>query len=297
MIETLLDAACRHARAHADADGIARTPIAGLAIVRETVPSPLRYGIQKPLIALVLQGRKRVGLGSDTLDLGAGESLLITAAVPTVSQITRATAGEPYVSLVLDLDMAVIEGLAVEMGAASSVVGAPIRVDHTDTELADAAGRLLRLFDRPEHLSVLRHQLIREMHFWLLSGRHGAAIRSLGAIDSHARRVARALALIQADFARSIRVEELAETAGMSPSSFHEHFRAITALTPLQYQKRLRLIEARRMMLADGATVGHAAYEVGYESVPQFTREYGRFFGMSPARDIKAAKSRMRPAA
>lgn len=190
-------------------------------------------------------------MGSSTFDFGAGESLLITADVPTVSQITQASGGKPYLSLVIDLDRAVIEGLVVEMGSAPYAAGAPVRVEQTESEVTDAALRLLRLLDRPASRPVLEAQIIRELHFWLLSGHHGGAIRSLGVADSHAHRIARAIALIRRNFASPLRVEQLAEAAGMSPASFHEHFRAITSLTPLQFQKQLRLIEARRMMLAD----------------------------------------------
>ena len=144
---------------------------------------------------------------------------------------------------------------------------------------------------------MLQGQLMRELHFWLLSGRHGGSIRSLGVLDSHAQRIARAVAIIRSDFAKPLRVEHLAEVAGMSPSSFHEHFRAITALTPMQFQKQLRLIEARRLLIADGAAISHATYAVGYESVPQFTRDYGRLFGLPPGRDIKAAKANVQAAA
>jgi AraC-like DNA-binding protein len=173
----------------------------------------------------------------------------------------------------------------------------PVRVDPTDAEVADAALRLLRMLDRPASLALLQTQLIRELHFWLLSGRHGGAIRSLGVADSHAQRIARAVAMIRAHFTEALRVEALAEHAGMSTSSFYEHFRAITSLTPLQFQKQLRLIEARRMMLSEGAAIGNAAYAVGYESVPQFTREYARMFGLPPARDIRAARLRVKSAA
>ncbi len=297
MTHTLLDAARRYAAAHADRNGVARTPIAGLTLIRETAPTALQYAVNKPLVALVLQGGKRVTMGSRTFDFGAGESLLITADVPTVSQITRASTGVPYVSLVIDLDPAVIESLLVDMGPTPFVAGTPIRVDPTEAEVADAATRLLRLLDRPASLPVLQAQLIRELHFWLLSGRHGGAIRSLGVAESHAKRVARAVAVIRANFARPLRVEHLAEAAGMSASSLHEHFRAATSLTPLQFQKQLRLIEARRMMLADGAMISNAAYAVGYESIPQFTREYGRMFGLPPARDMKAVRTRTLSAA
>lgn len=293
----LLDAARRYAQAHGGRGNVVPTPLPGLTIVRETSPTALHYAINKPLIALVLQGAKRVTMGSETFDFSAGESLLIAADVPTVSQITRATIAAPYFSLVFDLDPAVIESLVVEIGSAPFAAGAPVRVDPTDKEVEDAALRLLRLLDRPAAAAILQTQLVREMHYWLLSGRYGGAIRSLGVVDSHARRVARAVALIRSDFAKPLRIEQLAAAAGMSPSTLHEHFRVVTSLTPLQFQKQLKLIEARRLMLADGETISNAAYAVGYESVPQFTREYGRMFGQPPARDIKAAKTRMQSAA
>jgi AraC-like DNA-binding protein len=297
MADTLLETVRRYADAHADEYGIAQTPIPGLALVRHTAPTALQYAVAKPLVALVLQGSKRVTMGKQTTEFGAGESLLLTADVPTVSQITRADIRSPYLSIVVDLDPAVIEALVVDMGAAPFEAGMPVRVVPTEAEVADAALRLLRLLDRPASLPVLQTQLIRELHFWLLSGRHGGAIRSLGIAESHAHRIASAVALIRANFARPLRVEQLAEAASMSPSSFHEHFRAITSLTPLQFQKQLRLIEARRMMLAEGAPISNAAYTVGYESIPQFTREYRRMFGLPPARDMKAAKGRSQPAA
>jgi len=293
----LLETARRYAEAHADLDGVAVTPFPGVAIVRQTMPTALDYAVSRPLVALLLQGSKRVTMGSDTFHFGAGESLLITADVPTVSQITRASVAAPYLSLVVDLDLAVIESLVVEMGSSPFVAGKPVRVDPTENEVADAALRLLRLLDRPASVPILQAQLVRELHFWLLSGRHGGAIRSLGVPESHAQRVGRAVKLIRENLAKPIRVEQLAHAAGMSPSSFHDHFRAVTSLSPLQFQKQLRLIEARRLMLSNGEMISNAAYAVGYESVPQFTREYGRLFGMPPARDMKAAKARLRTAA
>jgi AraC-like DNA-binding protein len=294
---TLLQRARRFANAHADENGIAQTPIPGLALVRETAPSALQYAINRPLVAMVLQGSKRVTMGRDSFESGTGQSLLITADIPTVSQITRASVVEPYLSLIVDLDPVVIAGLVAEMDTVSATAGRPLQVDTTEAEVADAALRLMRLLDQPTSLQVLQHQLMRELHFWLLSGRHGGAIRNLGMTDSHARRIARAVALIRENFARPLSVGQLAEAAAMGVSSFHEHFRAITSLTPLQFQKQLRLIEARRKLLADGEMISNAAYAVGYESVPQFTREYGRLFGMPPARDMRGERARSRPAA
>ena len=273
------------------------TKIPGLSVVRETLPSPLQHAINRPLVALVLQGAKRVSTGANSLEFGAGESLLITADVPTVSQITRASMAAPYVSIVFELDASVISQLVAEIGGLPFIAGSPVRVDPTELEVADAALRLLRLLDRPATIPVLQAQLLRELHYWLLAGRHGGAIRMLGIPDSHAQRIARAVNLIRTDFAAPLRVDQLAEAAGMGVSSFHEHFRAITSLTPLQFQKQLRLIEARRLMLSMGEPISNAAYAVGYGSVPQFTREYGRLFGLPPARDMRAAKTQSQSAA
>jgi AraC-like DNA-binding protein len=292
MPDTLLSAVRRYAETHADAAGVARTPIKGLSALRALAPSELLYEITRPLVALVLQGSKRVTMGAKTFDFGAGDSLLVTADVPTVSQITGGNLGAPYFAVVLELDPAVIQDLAAEMQPMPETGGGPVRVDATEAEVADAALRLMRLLQRPQAVPILQAQLLREMHYWLLMGRHGPAIFDLGVPDGHARRVARAVSLIRAEYAQPLRVERLAAAAGMSPSSFHEHFRAVTSLTPLQFQKQLRLIEARRLMLAEGAGASRAAYSVGYESVPQFTREYRRLFGLPPSRDVKAVRTR-----
>ncbi|TDU31675.1 AraC-like DNA-binding protein [Panacagrimonas perspica] len=294
MTHDLLEAARRFADAHVDVDGVARTPFPGFVLFREAAPTPLNYCVNKPLVAMVLQGAKRVTVGGNTVDFGAGQSLLITAEVPTISQITLATSGAPYYSLVLELDLALVEALVVEMGTAPFVVGAPVKVESTETEVRDAAFRLLHLLDRPASVPMLQEQLMRELHFWLLAGRHGGAIRALGVTDSYARRVGRAVSLIRAEYVKPLPMERLAEAAGMSVSTFYTHFRAFTSLTPLQYQKQLRLIEARRSMLAEGTPIAHAAYGVGYESIPQFTREYARMFGNPPARDVREARTRTR---
>lgn len=290
-MSTLLDAVRRHAEAQADKTGVARTPIAGLTTVRATMPSGLVHAISRPLACLVLQGRKLVTMGAQAFSFGAGDSLLITANVPTVSQITVASVAEPYLSLVVELEPATIADLAEQMKAIRGDDNAPVRVDPTDAEVADAALRLMRLLDRPKSVPVLYAQLIREFHYWLLSGRHGVVVRRLGWPDGHAQRIGRAVAVLRAEFAQPLRVARLAAVAGMSPSSFHQHFRAVTSLSPLQFQKQLRLIEARRLMTSDGASASSAAFAVGYESVPQFTREYGRMFGAPPVRDAKAVKS------
>ena len=292
MTHTLLQAVRQYVDTYADPTGLAQTPIPGLTTIRSATPSGLLYAISQPLVCLVLQGSKQVAMGTQSFSFGAGDSLLITADVPTVSQVTRASADAPYLSLVLELDPAVIADLAMQMKEEATIAdGTPVRVEPTDAEVADAALRLMRLLDRPASIPVLHAQLVRELHYWLLEGKHGAAIRRLGWPDGHARRVGRAVALLRAEFARPLSVDRLAATAGMSPSSFHHHFRAVTSLSPMQFQKQLRLIEARRLMMSEGRTASSAAFAVGYESVPQFTREYGRMFGLPPGKDMEAMRN------
>lgn len=290
MTDTLLDTVRRYVGAYADPAGLAQTPVPGLTTIRALAPSGLVYAISRPLVCLVLQGRKEVAMGNRHYAFEAGDSLLITADVPTVSQVTRASADAPYLSLVLGLDLGVIAELGLQMRAAPTAEGGPVRSEPTDTEVSDAALRLMKLLDRPAAVPVLHAQLVREMHYWLLAGQHGPAIRRLGGPDGHAQRVARAVALMRSEYMRALPVERLAAAAGMSPSSFHQHFRSVTSLSPLQFQKQLRLIEARRLMMAEGVSASSAAFAVGYESVSQFTREYGRMFGRPPGRDAEAVR-------
>ena len=290
-METLFDTVRRYADANATPAGIAPTPIASLSTVRATAPSGLVHDISRPLVCLVLQGAKQVTMGTQQYAFAAGDTLLITANVPTVSQITRASIASPYYSLVMELDPAIIAELAVEMRVVLVGDQVPVKVGPTDEEVSDAALRLMRLLERPSSRPVLQKQLMREMHYWLLAGSHGDAIRRLGMIGSHVERVARAVAVLRNEFAEAIAVERLASISGMGISSFHRHFRDVTSMSPLQFQKHLRLIEARRLMMSEGASASLAAFTVGYESVPQFTREYGRLFGQSPMRDTKGLSS------
>lgn len=291
-MDALLEAIRRHADAHPPGSP-APTAIAGLNTVRATAPSALMHDVLRPMVCLVRQGAKRVTMDARDYDFGAGDSLLITADVPTTSRITRASVAAPYYSLALELDAAVIADLVAQMGAPPPAEHAPVRVDPTEAEVADAALRLMKLLDRPESLPVLQAQGVRELHYWLLAGRHGDAIRRLGWPEGHVNRIARAVKLLRRDYTRPLPVERLAAEAGMSASAFHQHFKRVTSLSPLQFQKRLRLIEARRLMHAQGASASSAAYAVGYESVPQFTREYGRMFGATPVADVRAALARV----
>jgi AraC-like DNA-binding protein len=281
-MNALLEAVRRHTESHGKADGVADTAIPGVTTVRATTPSELLHAIPRPLLCMVLQGSKHVTVGQQGTLYQGGDMLLITADMPTVSQVTRASLAAPYLALVLELDAALVAGL-VDDGAAPGA-------GSTDAELADAALRMMRLLDRPAAVPVLHAALLRELHYWLLTGRHGAAVSRLGLPSTCARQVGRAIALLRAEFARPLPIGELAAVAAMSASSFHHYFRQLTSLSPLQFQKRLRLIEARRLMRFQATTASSAAFAVGYVSVPQFTRDYARLFGAPPLRDARMAR-------
>lgn len=285
MTNALLETVNEYLKSSDVLNGVVETEVPNLSIVRYTEPNGLTHAIYQPLICLVLQGTKRVAKSRRSFEFSAGESLLVSTDLPIVSQVTKASPAKPYIALVLHLDLSLLADLAVQMGPKPKETDESFCIQPTDTETAETALRLLRLLQRPGALPVLYESTSRELHYWLLTGTHGEAIRRLGWPDSHAQRVARAVQIIRSRFKETLPVNDLAATAGMSPSSFHNHFRKVTSLSPLQFQKQLRLIEARRIMTSEGSSASDAAYEVGYESVPQFTREYRRMFGLTPAKD------------
>lgn len=293
MTQALCGAVRRYVDVHGDTEGAAATPLPGVGMMRAYAPTGIARLIYKPLVCLILQGAKQVTVGPDTYEFAAGQSAIVGADVPAVSRVTRASRAEPYLALAIDLDTAVLLDLASQLGTPDGAgPAAPaVLVDETDAAVADCALRLVRLIERPESIPLLRPSIGRELHYWLLAGRHGRAIRGLARPDGAAQRVARAVAVLRAEFDRPLRVERLAAAAGMSASTFHHHFRAVTSLSPMQFQKQLRLIEARRRMLGDGLSASRAAFEVGYESVTQFTREYGRMFGRPPRRDVSESRA------
>ena len=294
MADALKQAIQRYANAHANADGFVEAPVPGVSMMRVHAPTGIMHAIYKPVLCLVLQGAKQVTAGDAVHHFAAGQSLIVSVDLPILGRVVRASRAEPYLSLAVDLDMSVMREL---MGQVTATPGLPGRrdpavfVDETDAAIADCALRLVRLLDRPEAAAVLRPAIVTELHDWLLAGRHGAALRRLALPGGHGQRIARAVAVLRAEFARTVPVARLADAAGMSASSFHQHFKAATSLSPLQFQKQLRLLEARRLMVSEGISASRAAFAVGYESVPQFTREYGRMFGMPPGRDASEGRA------
>ncbi len=298
----LRDAVWHYASGQQAFEGVHQTALPALSMVSASAPGGLVHSVARPLICLVLQGTKQVTFQARTLTFQPGDSLLITADVPTVSQVTAAAPDQPYLSLVLELDPQVIADLLLAYPAqfAQTHDKIPAKTgsvcnQQTDNEVADCALRLLRLLERPEAVAVLHSALVRELHYWLLCGQHGAALRQLGWPDGHYPKVARAIRLLRERYQQKLSNEQLAATAGMSSSAFYQHFRAVTSLSPLQFQKQLRLIEARRLMSAAGHNASSAAFAVGYESVSQFNREYSRLFGLPPATDIGLARQQQMP--
>jgi AraC-like DNA-binding protein len=289
MNPALTTAIDRFTRAHADANGIARTRIPGMTLLRVAGTRDVKYAIERPLICLVAQGAKHVTMGETSFSVGAGDSMIVSSNHPTLTRIIDAKQSEPYLSFSLRLDPSLIADCMAEMNAARCLAHAATPQD-TDNEVADVALRMISLHDRPASLAPLQASLVREMHHWLLVGRHGEAIAHLGFPDSHTARIARAIEVIRAEFATAISIERLAGVAGMSASTFHHHFRAQTSLSPIQFQKQLRLIQARRLMLSKGQTSSAAAFAVGYASVQQFTRDYRRLFDLPPVRETEKAR-------
>ena len=288
MSDELKQAVQRYTASHGQSDRVTITPVSGLFLIQRTTPSEMEHTVVQPLVCLVLQGRKRVAMESGTSFYGAGDTMIVTGNVPTASRISEASVASPYLSLALDLDPSVITDLILSAPECRSG-----ETSHdTDKDLQDALRRLVILLERPDSLTVLKDALIREIHHWLLLGRQGQSIQNLGLPGSHSQRIARAVAILRADFAQPLPVERLAEAAGMSRSTFHQHFRAITSLSPLQFQKHLRLIEARRLILSMGHTLSQVAFEVGYESTSQFSREYTRMYGRPPTKDKQAVCDR-----
>lgn len=287
-METLKQAVRAYASRHANSDGLAVTPVPGLRMMCLDGPRGDLHSIYRPLVCLVLQGAKQMTVGREEKVFRAGQSVIVSADMPVVGRIVQASPSEPYLAVAVELEMAILRELAAQLGGVRPQRPSDIRTLFAqDTEAAtlDCASRLMRLLDRPDAAPLLRPGIMRELHYWLLSGEHGAALRTLADPDSHASRLAAAIAILRAEYRSRMPIERLAAAAAMSLTAFHKHFKHMTSLTPGRYQKRLRLIEARRLMLDEGFSASSAAFEVGYESVSQFTREYGRLFQAPPKRD------------
>ena len=273
----------------AESDGDYTTIVPGLSIHRHSSPATPNCAAYKPSLAIIVQGAKRVVFGEETVVYGASDYLLTSIDLPVLSHVSAASPEEPYLSMAFQIDTARIPALLDTIGdktARSSGSPRGMTVSKLTPDLEDAALRLLRLLDRPADMPALLPLIEQEILYRLLTGPHGVKLRQMTTAESQPHQVGRAVAWLKEHYTRPLRIDDLASRVSMSVSSLHHHFKAITAMSPLQYQKQLRLQEARRLMLEERLDAGDAGHKVGYESQSQFSREYARHFGEPPARDI-----------
>ena len=254
----------------------------GVRVLASTTPTEPMPGLTDPVFALVARGRKRTVLNDKIFEYGAGEYLVCSVELPLIAHVTEA----PYLVFGMTLKPTVIAGLLLATATDRDRADVPgVAVSRATDDLLDPVVRLLRLLDRPRDLPVLAEAIEREIHWRLITGEQGAMVRQIGLADSRLAQIGRALRWIREHYADLFRIEDAARVAGMSVTSFHRHFRAVTAMSPLQYQKQIRLQEARARLIAAPHDVAAVGFEVGYESASQFSREYRRVFGLPPGQD------------
>jgi AraC-like DNA-binding protein len=275
------------------------TDIPGLTLHRRTAPTAPCSMTYQPGVTVIAQGRKRVELGRNIFIYDASRFLLTSVDLPVVSRVIEASEKVPCLALSIKLEMPVVRELLrrEEIEVAETPSDSPgMAMGETTVEFLSACCRLVDLLRTPEDIAFLSGLIQREIIYRILQSAEGARLRAIATQGDQSQRTAKAIAWIQANYAKPLRVEDLADVAGMGVSTLHHHFRALTAMSPLQYQKQLRLQAARGRMLMDGLDAASAAFEVGYESASQFNREYSRFFGQPPRRDIRILRSPSAPA-
>jgi AraC-like DNA-binding protein len=290
LAAALIRAARSYGDRYANSDGLFLPPVPGLRIMAKYAPSALIRKMCPPLVCLVLRGAQLITVGRHEQRLfKAGQSVILGIDAPVSGQIVAASREEPYLAVGIELEMTVMQSVALEIGTneASSSFEATLFVETLDDTILNCAVRLMRLIDHPEAIPVVRPAILRELHYWLLTSSHGPNLRRLCIPNSHFERITRAINLLRADFRKPIAAEKLAQVAGLSPTAFRRHFRAMTSVSPNQFQKELRLGEARRLMMTQGYGASRAAFEVGYLSASQFSREYARMFGSPPREDLR----------
>jgi AraC-like DNA-binding protein len=278
----------------ADDDGLHETAVPRLRLIRASVPTQRLPSIYDPGVCVVVQGRKLAHLAGETLEYDPLNYLVISVTMPVVAQIIEASVDRPYLCVRLDVDPVELGALVLEAATpVAPTVGDErgLRLARVTEPLLDAVLRLLRLLQQPDHAPVLAPLALREIFYRVLVGELGPRLRELMTADSHAQRIARAIDVLKRRYSEPLRIDELAESVHMSASSLHHHFKAVTTLSPLQFQKQLRLHEARRLMLSEGLEATTAGHRVGYESPSQFSREYRRAFGAPPRQEIAAVRS------
>ena len=279
---------------HAARDGVHRTGIPRLSLIRYSRPTEPLHALQEPSVGIIVQGKKRVLWGEEVYTFDRNQYLVVSVDLPVVMQVVEADPETPYLCFRLDLDTAVLGELLTRAGPAATngKASSPgLVLGPTDPELLDAAIRLVRLLDAPRDIGVVAPLVEREILYRLLVGDQSRTVRQISLSDGKLRQVSRAIHWIKEHFREPFSVGVIAREASMSHSALHNHFKEVTSMSPLQYQKRLRLQEARRLILDSSLDVAEAGFSVGYESPSQFSRDYRRLFGAPPLRETRTLKA------
>jgi AraC-like DNA-binding protein len=288
-------------KAYAPHDGAFELRVPGVhAIRRSRVYTELMHGVQRSALCVVAQGAKSVTVGREVYEYDASRMIVFSVDMPVAAQVTRATPSEPFLGLRLDFDPQKVANAVLKVfphGLPPVREDGAVYIAQADASILNAAIRLIELMAQREDAELLAPLVVEEILIRLLRGPVGARVAQIGVADSGVYGVAKAVSWLRANFSRPMKVEELARLANMSISSFHQHFKSVTSMSPLQYQKVLRLQEARRLMLSPMMDAGTAGRNVGYLSASQFSREYGRFFGSAPTRDISKLREHVGAAA
>jgi AraC-like DNA-binding protein len=272
----------------------------GLYLFRYSSPTGPLYSVSEPSFCVVVQGSKELFLGGQRYRYDASRYLLVSAEVPAVGHIIEASKERPYLAVRLTLDPALVTAVLTEATLLAARSYAPVKavaVSRLEADLLDSVLRIVRLIDAPRDYGVLAPLATREIVYRLALGDQGRLLRQVAAVDGHAPRIARAIERLRKDFDKPLRITSLARQLGMSVSGFHHHFKAVTAMSPLQFQKQLRLQEARRLLLAGHVDAATAGYQVGYDDPSHFSREYKRHFGQPPLRDVERLREAARESA
>jgi AraC-like DNA-binding protein len=293
-METLKTLADRIARLVPN-DGVHATAVPRLTLVRMSSPTEPSHHLMQPAVCIIVRGRKQTIVGDRVLTYGAGQHLVVAVDVPIIGQIIEATSDEPYICIRLDIDVSVVSGLLLEMGLNRpenrSEPDCAYCVAETPTPLLDAAARLVALLEQPHDIAMLAPMIEREILYRLLTGKQSARLIEIATGESRLIQVNRAIGWIKKNYTEAFSIDELAVEARMSTSALHLHFKEVTGLSPLQYQKQLRLQEARRLILSQSIDAATASFRVGYGSPSQFSREYNRMFGAPPLKDVQRLRA------
>lgn len=294
MSAELLAAVTDFVDSHGGAQGYYPLPMSGVHVLRSFQQVDANHALYRPSLCVVVQGGKQFLVGDRQVDYRAMQGLIVSMDLPACGRIVSASPDAPFIGLTVEFDTAIIRDVLDHLEEPPTALekdGSAFFVADIEDALARCLVRLVRLAETPQAIAVLYPSILREIYYWLLTGPHGSAVCRLALPETHLSRIAKAIWLLREHYTEPLPVVRLAAAARMSASSFHHHFKALTGMTPLQFQKQLRLLEARRLMLSDALAVADAAYRVGYESASQFSREYSRAFGQAPKRDTMTLRA------